>query len=327
MKIFSLCTGRVAGVAVLGLATALALAACGSSPASNSSSGGKVTVSALISGTNVPYLATYATAMQKEAKKLGVTVKIYSADFNASKQAQQFTQAIASKPSAIVVAAVDATSVVPSLLKAKTAGIPVIASNTGVDKSGTAYTAGFTGPNDLLQGGEAAKLMVQAIGKTGNVAIVEGALGTTAQTGRTNGFVAELKKEAPGISILDQQTGNWDKDQSRTVAANFITRFGDKLTTIFGEDDTTASGAAQAIADAGKTGSIKVVGLGGSTQGFAGIKDGSIFGTIIQSPVQDGTLAIDAAVKVAKGGKIAKTQYLKPILVTKSNVDDYTPEW
>ncbi len=327
MKIFSSRAARFASVAVIGLATTVALSACGTSSGSSSSSSGKISIAALISGTNVPYLATYATAMQKEAKKLGVSVKIYSADFDASKQAQQFTQAIASKPSAIVVAAVDATSVVPSLLKAKSAGIPVIASNTGVDKSGTQYTAGFTGPNDLLQGGDAAKLMIQAIGKQGNVAIIEGALGTTAQTGRTNGFVDELKKEAPGITVLDQQTGNWDKDQSRTVAANFITRFGDKLTAIFGEDDTTASGAAQAVADAGKTGSIKIVGLGGSTQGFSGVKDGSIFGTIIQSPVQDGTLAIDAAVKVAKGGTIPKTQYLKPIIVTKSNVANYKAEW
>jgi len=40
--------------------------------------------------------------------------------------------------------------------------------------------------------------MIDAIGKTGKLAIVEGALGTTAQINRTKGFTDELKKSAPG---------------------------------------------------------------------------------------------------------------------------------
>lgn len=324
-------TARLSVAVPIALVAALSLAGCGSSGGSSSgsggSSGGKTKIAALVSGTNVPYLATYADSLKAEAKKEGVDLTIYSADFDASKQAQQFSQAIAAKPSVIVVAAVDATSVVPSLLKAKQANIPVVASNTGVDASGQKYTAGYTGPNDTLEGAEAAKLMVDAIGTTGKVAIVEGALGTTAQINRTKGFTDELKKSAPGIEILDKQTGAWDKDKSRTAAANFLTRFGGELDAIFAEDDTMASGVAQAVADAGKKDQVKVVGLGGSKQGFDGVKDKSIVGTIIQSPVQDGKLAIQAAVKVAKGDKIPAQQYLKPITVTADNVSKFSPEW
>jgi len=317
---------RTAAPIALVAALSLTVAGCASS-SSSSGSGGKTKIAALISGTNVPYLATYADAMKTEAKKEGVQLTVYSADFDASKQAQQFSQAISAKPSVIVVAAVDATSVVPSLLKAKQANIPVVASNTGVEASGQKYTAGFTGPNDTLEGAEAAKLMVDAIGTTGKIAIVEGALGTTAQINRTKGFTDQLKKSAPGIQVLDKQTGAWDKDKSRTAAANFLTRFGGNLDAIFAEDDTMASGVAQAVSDAGEQGQVKVVGLGGSQQGFDGVKDKSIFGTIIQSPVQDGKLAVQAAVKVAKGDKIPAQQYLKPITVTSDNVSKYQPEW
>jgi ribose transport system substrate-binding protein len=315
-----------AGILTLGIA----LAACGSSGtgATGASNGsGTVKVDALISGTNVPYLATYADAMKKEASQLGIDLTVFSADFDASKQAQQFDQAIADKPNVIVVAAVDATSVVPSLLKAKQAGIPVIASNTGVDDSGKSMTAGFTGPNDSMEGGEAASLLVKAMGTTGNVAIVEGALGTTAQINRTAGFVAQLQQSAPGIKILDKQTGSWDKDKARSAAADFLTRFGSQLNAIFAEDDTMASGVAQAVADAGLQKKVLVVGLGGSKQGFDGVKDGSIVGTIIQSPVQDGQLAMQAAKDVASGKQIPAEQYLKPITVTSDNVAQYKPEW
>lgn len=320
--------GIIGGIAAFTVAT-LALTGCGgsSSDASNDDAASDVSVAALISGTNVPYLATYADAMQAEADEQGVDLRIYSADFDASKQAEQFSQAINSDPDAIVVAAVDATSVVPSLLQAQQADIPVIASNTGVDESGVELIAGFTGPNDLLQGAEAAKLMVEATGGTGQIGIIEGALGTTAQINRSKGFIDEIEKSAPGITILDRQTAEWDKEKAREVAANFITRFGDDLTGIFAEDDTMASGAAQAIADAGKTGEIALVGLGGSQLGFDGVTDGSIYGTIIQSPVQDGALAIDAAVKVAKGESVEPNQYIEPVTVTVDNVDEYTAEW
>lgn len=321
---------RTAVPVALVAALSLTVAGCGSSSGSGSSGGsggGKTKIAALISGTNVPYLATYADAMKAEAKKEGVELTIYSADFDASKQAQQFSQAISAKPSVIVVAAVDATAVVPSLLKAKQANIPVVASNTGVDPSGQKYTAGYTGPNDTLEGADAAKLLIGAIGKTGKIAIVEGALGTSAQINRTKGFTDALKKSAPGIQILDKQTGAWDKGKARTVAANFLTRFGGGLNAIFAEDDTMASGVAQAVADAHKKNQVKVVGLGGSKQGFDGVKDKSIVGTIIQSPVQDGKLAVQAASKVAKGHKIPANQYLKPIIVTAGNVSQYTPEW
>jgi len=323
-------TRRSMLVAVIAMITGLAVAACGSGSGGSgggSGSGSSKKVYALISGTNVPYLATYADTLKQQATSLGLELTVLSADFDASKQAQQFDQAIAAKPAAIIVAAVDATAVVPSLLKAKQANIPVVASNTGVAADGVAYTKGFTGPNDELEGQQAAKLMAQATNGTGSVAIVEGALGTTAQINRTKGFTEQLAQSAPNVKILDKQTGSWDQAKSRTAAAAFITRYGSKLTAIFGEDDTTAAGVAQAVADAGKTGQIKVVGLGGSKQGLDGVKNGSIFGTIIQSPKQDATLAAQAAANVVNGKSIPASTYLKPIIVTKSNVDQYTPEW
>lgn len=319
-------TLAAAGAIVL----ATTLTACGSADSNSSSSGSAddgVSVAALISGTNVPYLATYADAMKKKADELGADLTVFSADFDAAKQAQQFDQAIAAKPDVIVVAAVDAASVVPSLLKAQQAGIPVVASNTGVDESGKDLIAGFTGPDDVLEGGEAGKLLTDAIGTSGNVAIVEGALGTTAQINRTKGFEAEIAESAPDIKVLDKQTASWDKDKARSVAANFLTRFGADLDAIFAEDDTMASGVAQAVADANMQDQVKVVGLGGSQQGFDGVKDGSIVGTIIQSPVQDGELAIKAAYDVASGEDIPETQYIKPITVTSDNVADFKAEW
>lgn len=322
--------------AAAALTTVLAMgtAACGDGDtgtadgdADTSESAEQVELAALISGTNVPYLATYADAMEAKAEELGAELEIFSAEFDAATQAQQFDQAIASNPDAIIVAAVDAASVVPSLIEADAAGIPVVASNTGVSEEGEDLTAGFTGPDDFRQGRLAAELLIEAIGDEGKVAVVQGALGTTAQINRGGGFEEELAESAPGIEILDQQTANWSQDEARSVADNFLTRFGDELDAIFAQDDTMAAGVAQAIADAGLEDEIAVIGLGGSQLGFDGVRDGSIYGTIIQSPVQDGELAVEAAVAAARGEDIPDTQYIEPIVVTSENVDDYEAEW
>lgn len=312
------------------------LAACGSSSGGSASGGGGggggqsakgKKVVALLAGTNVPYLATYAKEMKQDAAASGLSLQVQSADFDASRQAQQFDDAISGKPDAIIINAVDAKAIVPSLLKAKQANIPVVASNNGVDPSAKSMVKGYTGPNDTIEGAMSAEIMAKAVGGKGNVAIVMGALGTTPQINRTKGFTDRLRQVAPNVKILGQETGNWDKGKSRTVAANFITRFGSKLNGIFGEDDTTASGAAQAVADAGKRGQIKAVGLGGSTLGFQGVKNGSISGTLIQSPRQDAKLAIEAAAKVVQGQSIPANTYLKPVKVTKANVGKLKPEW
>lgn len=311
--------GLIAAFAVVALS---GIPTAGASPAKKSA-----TIAALIAGTNVPYLATYERVMKQEAKKLGASITTYSADFDASKQAQQFDTVIAQHPDVIIINAVNAKGIVPSLVKAQQANIPVVASNNGVDPSAQSLVKGYTGPNDTLEGGVSAKLMKQVLHGKGNVAIVMGALGTTPQINRTNGFTHRLNKISPHIKILGRETASWDAAKARAVAASFIARFGSNLNGIFAEDDTMASGAAQAVSDAHARGRIKVVGLGGSTLGFRGVKNGSIAATLIQSPVQDAQLAVQAAVKVANGQSIPKNTYLKPIPITKKNVNKYKPEW
>jgi ribose transport system substrate-binding protein len=288
--------------------------------------GGK-TIGVLVAGTNVPYLATYARVIKETAAKSNAKVVLLDANFESDRQAQQMDDLISQKPDVIILNAVDAAAIVPALKKANDAKIPVVASNNGVDKSATNMIEGYTGPDDYMEGGLAGELMAAALKNKGNVVMIEGAMGTTPQINRAAGFLDTLKKIAPDIKLLDKQTGRWDRETSRQVAADFITRYGDQINGIFGHDDTEAMGAADAVKAAGKQDKIIVVGLGGSETGLKGVKEGQLYGTMLQSPVLDAQMAVEAALKVANGEKIPATNYLKIPKITKDNVDQFTPEW
>ncbi len=88
-----------------------------------------------------------------------------------------------------------------------------------------------------------------------------------------------------------------------------------------------AVGAADAVADASRQDDIEVVGLGGSETGLTAVKEGEIYGTMLQSPVQDAELAVEAALKIARGEDIPETNYLKVPKITKENVGQFEPEW
>lgn len=321
------------GVTILAtLALAITVAACGDDDSGDGGNGGgddsgKVNIGALVAGTNVPYLATYARVLKEQAEKAGAELTLLDANFEADRQAEQMNDLISRDPDVIIVNAVDAAAIVPALTKAQQEGIPLVASNNGVDESATEIVEGYTGPDDKLEGAIAAELMAEAIDNTGKVVMIEGAPGTTPQLNRSTGFKEKLSEIAPDIELLDAQTAEWDRQTARQVAADFITRFGDELDGIFGQDDSMAAGAAEAVADAKRANDITVVGLGASEAGFEGVEEGSMYATILQSPVEDGELAIKAALDVAKGGELPATQYLEPVKLTKDNIAEYEPEW
>ena len=95
---------------------------------------------------------------------------------------------------------------------------------------------------------------------------------------------------------------------------------------VFGHDDTLAVGAADAAKAAGIT-DIVIIGIGGSGEGLAAVKSGDLYGTNLQSPVEDAKLAMEKAVAIANGEEVKDFFYYIPIpKVTMENVDQFEPE-
>lgn len=103
------------------------------------------------------------------------------------------------------------------------------------------------------------------------------------------------------------------------------------LSLIVGSDQGL-EGATQALATAGKTGKVLLVGFGASAAGIDMVKSGAIFGDVAQAPASEGRLGVEALVKAIRDNVTSGA--VNPVaalpdegVVTSANVAKFTGEW
>jgi ribose transport system substrate-binding protein len=275
-----------------------------------------------------PYIAAVTNILEAEAKKMpDVEVVTMSADGDIAKQSSDIGSLVNRKVNVLLVTSLDGNAVVPALKQAADAGIPILAVSNEPSEAGKALLAGYSGPDDYVQGVIAAELLHEAMGGQGGIAIIEGSPGQSTTLLRTQGLKDRLAELKSGITILGAQTADWNPVKAKDVAQAFLTSHGDNLKGVFAQDDNSGAAAAEVFKAAGR-GDIKVVGTGGTKNGLKAIKEGLMYGTMDQSPTTDAKQALEIAIKLAKGEKPAEKRNIIPMpKITAANVDQFKGEW
>ena len=105
-----------------------------------------------------------------------------------------------------------------------------------------------------------------------------------------------------------------------TKATDLMTANPD-LAGFFVANDDMGLGVAQAIANAGKTGKVKVISVDGNKDAFEAVKSGGIDAVVAQFPYVIGAMGVEAC-KAAIAGKTLPANVKAPVqVVTKANVD------
>lgn len=275
-----------------------------------------------------PYIAAVTNALEAAAKKMdGVEVVTLSADGDIAKQSSDIGTLVNKKVDVLLVTSLDGNAVIPALKQAQAAGIPILAVSNEPAEAGQALLAGFSGPDDYVQGVIAGELLHDALGGTGNIAIIEGSPGQSTTLLRTQGLKDSLAKLGSKLTIVGSQTADWNPVKAKEVAQAFLTAYGSDLKGVFAQDDNTGAAAAEVFKAAGR-GDIKVVGTGGTINGLAAIKDGLMYGTMGQSPTTDAEQALKFAVMLAKGEALPEKRNIIPMpKITSANVADFKGEW
>lgn len=277
----------------------VAVAGCGSSTsnqaASSAQNGKKITIGFSVSTQNNPFFVTLAKSVEEQAKKDGITVKIVDAQNDPAKQANDITDLIESKVDVLLINPVDSAAVSNSVLAANQAKIPVITIDRSSDKGDVvAHIA-----SDNVKGGEmAADFIVQKLGEKANVAELEGLPGASATRERGEGFhnIADQK-----LTVVAKQSADFDRSKGMTVAENMLQANPD-IKAIFAQNDEMALGAISAVKSANKQ--ILIIGFDGTADGAKAIQDGTLAATVAQQPDQMGQMAVETAIKIAKGEKV-----------------------
>jgi ribose transport system substrate-binding protein len=308
------------GAALAAAAMTLTVAACGGNGGGGGAGGSDQPYIAIVSkGFQHQFWQAVKKGAEQQAAKEGARITFEGPPTEADIEAQvtMLTNAIAKNPDALAFAALDSKAAAPLLEDAKAKNIPVVAFDSGVEGNIPVTTAAT---DNKAAAAEAAKHLSALLGGKGKVALV--VHDQTSRTGidRRDGFVAWMKANAPGITLLPPQYGGGDQAKSADITKSIIASNPD-VDGIYGANEGSAIGVVKGVEEAGKKG-IKIVGFDSGKAQIDAIKDGTMAGAITQNPVGIGEQTVAAAMKVIRGQTVPKVIDTGFYWYDKSNIDD-----
>ena len=306
-------------LAVLGvLAAVFVTGAIGASGKQGALDGKNVGV--IICTNQNPFCAAWANSVKSGLEKQGASVTVLSSVFDPAVDAQNMNRLIADKPDLIISVPASASAIVPSYIRAKAAGIPILGAIGRQSAAGAKIVTAEARTDDPALGRFAAMNLVEGMKragyKTGNVIALTGTASQNNVTDRMATFKAYLKK-FPQYKIVSIQDTNWDQATSAKVAQQLLSKYASK---------GGIQGAKQAGVPVGasKKNGLIVTGSNCLAVGIKSIQAGVQYGTGTQAPQVEAALAVKVATQILNGGKPPKVSYVQEQRITKANVAKFT---
>ncbi len=277
---------------------------------------------------NNPWRIAETASMKAEAEKRGWQLVYTDAAGSAAKQVADVNSMIAQGVDAIFLAPREEKPLIPAIMNAKKAGIPVILLDRNVDqslaKAGEDYVA-FIGSDFIEEGRRAAEWLTKTMNGQAKIIELQGTVGSSPANDRRDGFAAYIKDHS-GMQIVASQSGDFARDKGRQVAETLLQAHPD-ANAIYAHNDEMAIGAIAAIEAAGKVPGkdIIIVSIDGTRDALQAIIDGKIGATVECSPFF-GPVAFDTLVKYANGEQIPPKIINQDRFFDKSNAEQHLAE-
>ena len=316
---------RTAALITAGVLVA-ALAGCGSDSEGTSTASGagggsdKVRIGVSVADQKSLFYIAEVDGIKAAAEKEGVEIVLLSADNNSTQQVNQVNDLITQGVDALIFTAQDATAAAAGVRAANVAKIPVIAVDQKPE-AGEGKLATYIATDSVKAAEALCTWMFKKMGGSGEIGILQGVLGSTAELQRSEGCAKALKAN-PSIKVVATQSANWDETEGFKAAQNML-QANPGMKAIFGESDAMGLGAAKAAKEAGRD--IIAVGIDGFPTMVEAIKAGLTDATQAQVPYVMGQMAVRDAIKAAKGESIPELQYQDTVLVTSENAATVDP--
>jgi len=271
------------------------------------------------------FLTVLRKGIEKAAADAKQPVQIEIADDDVQKQLSQIQNFIASKADAIIVNAVDTSATAPMTKLANDAGIPIVYVNRQpIDVDALGAKGAFVASNEADSGTLETKEVCRLLGGKGDILVMQGDLANQAAVQRTKDIHDVIATpECAGMKILDEQTATWDPVKAQDLMTNWIAA-GHKPAAVIANNDNMAIGAINAMKSAGwDMKDVVVGGVDATQEALAYMKAGDLDVTVFQDAFGQGSGAVDAAIKLAKGEKVETKVWIPFQLVTPENMDKF----
>lgn len=212
-----------------------------------------------------------------------------------------------------------ATSLNSALIQAAEAGLPVINLDELIpaDAQDGLNISQQIASNNVRAGGLAGAKVLELVPAGSQVAVVEGAPGTTSSIDRVTGFTNAVT--AGGLTVVASQPANWDRAEAYNVATNIIQGNPD-IRAIFAANDGMGLGVVEAVEAAGLSDQIVVFSVDAIPEALEAVAAGRLGGTVAQFPDEMAYLAVEALIKVVEGRPVSGFSESPVVLYTQENL-------
>ncbi|MFN8630123.1 MAG: sugar ABC transporter substrate-binding protein [Chloroflexota bacterium] len=325
-------------IAALSVAAVL-VSACGSSSASTApsasaaasggASGDKPTL-AFIAQMQNPSQAFSWKMYQKNADKYGFKVINLDNGGDVQKQTDAINNAVSQKVAAIAINPVDEAGYVPATKAAMGGGVVVCLSMVPAADSAKDGSNCSVSVDDIKGGQTAADAIMKAFPNGATGVEIGGQAGHVAANNRHTGFTKGI--EGKNIKVLDYKNPTaWDTAQAQAIAADMITKYGDKIQFIFCHWDNGATGVIQALKAVNKdwANKVMIVAVDGNKTGFAQVESWPNYISIAQNAETITSKVMEQSMLWIKKDPAAVKENIIPFdVITKDTIKNFTaPEW
>jgi fructose transport system substrate-binding protein len=308
---------RTRALQLLGVVSAatLVLAGCGSGSSGSGSGSGDKPIVGLITKTDTnPFFVKMKEGALAAAKTQGVTLQTFAGkqDGDNESQVQAIENLISANAKGFMITAADSKAIVPTIDKAKQAGLAVIALDTPLDPPDAADSTFAT--DNFVAGtliGQWAKAKLGAGAASAKIAFLDlnadqVSVDVQRDQGFMSGFGIDVKDKTKIGDESDPRIAGHDvtdgaEDGGRTAMENLLQK-NSGINLVYTINEPAASGAYQALKAAGKEKTVTIVSVDGGCPGVASVKSGEIGATAQQYPLKMAAEGVAAIATFAKDG-------------------------
>jgi ribose transport system substrate-binding protein len=286
------------------------------------------------------YEAPMIAAAQQAAAAENAQLTMFDGQSDAQTQFGQIQDAIASgKYSGFLVDAVDGAGLVPLVQQALGQHIKVVAVNDVLGANlrleqpqvpGVSASIVYTG---FSRGQHLGTLLKEACAAVGSATCKVGYMYDVKASAFDQGVRAGLESVISSDTSIEIVAEGQDEFTATGgfAATETMLQSQPDINVIVGTDQGM-EGATRAVAAAGKTGQVKIIGMGGSVAGLSEVKSGAWFGDVSVLPATQGQVALQALVRAVRqgvnsGGINPSASLPDGGIATRANVSKFTGQW
>ncbi|HKS41640.1 MAG TPA: sugar-binding protein [Blastocatellia bacterium] len=223
--------------------------------------------------------------------------------------------------SGIAISPVDPTNQTP-MINEISKQILVVTQDSDAPQSNRAC---YLGTDNVAAGRQAGDLIKEALPQGGKIMLFVGQSDARNAQERYQGIKESLAGSK--VEIIDLRTDDADRVRAKANVLDTLVKYSD-VACLVGLWSYNGPAIINALKDAGKIGQIKVVCFDEEDETLAGVKDGSIYATVVQQPYEFGYQSVHMLAKVLSGDRstipASKQQIVPTLVIKRDGVEEFT---